>query len=73
MGLADLKAKKAPKQFAQTIHAPSCNVPGPVQGSAEPLWRTRLEPLREFSLFEIRFRSIHARQQRNNAGGRTTT
>jgi hypothetical protein len=27
MGLADLKAKKAPKQFAQAIHAPSCTLP----------------------------------------------
>jgi hypothetical protein len=73
MGLADLKAKKAPKQFAKRIHAPSCNRFGSLQGSDEPLWRTRLEPLREFCLFEIRFRSNHARQQRDGAGGRTTT
>jgi hypothetical protein len=66
--LADLKAKKAPKRFAPGFRAPNYDASNQPVDRDEPLWRTRFEPLREFSLFELRFCLNHARQQRRGAG-----
>jgi len=74
MDLADLKAEKKHQSSSrrQFMHQVATCQDQPIDPD-EPLWRTRLEPLREFSLFEIRFCSNPAQQQRNGAGRRTTT
>jgi hypothetical protein len=68
MELADLKAKKHQSSSrSQFMHQVATSQDQYVEPD-ELFWRTRLEPLRAFSLFEIRFCLNHAQQQRNGAG-----